>query len=71
MDIVDREIGSTFINSYVGKLEVVEDISCQKCVFFGKGDSHLPFCLTKEVRINLGHCSAAERADGNLLYSLK
>ena len=71
MDIDTREIGSTFHNRYVGKLQVVEGISCQKCVFFGEGKLDLPFCLTKEVRINLGHCSAAERADGNLLYSLK
>ena len=71
MDIIDREIGSTFINSYVGKLEVVEDISCQSCVFYGKGDSHLPLCLTKDVRINLGHCSAAERADGKPVIFIK
>ena len=53
MDIDTREIGSTFHNRYVGKLQVVEGISCQKCVFFGEGKLDLPFCLTKEVRINL------------------
>lgn len=68
---MDREIGSTFDNSYVGKLKVVEDISCQGCVFFGKGELNLPFCLTKEVRSNLGHCTAAEREDGKPVIFIK
>lgn len=68
---MDREIGSTFDNRYVGKLKVVEGISCQACVFFGKGELNLPFCLTEEVRKNLGHCTAAEREDGKPVIFIK
>ena len=71
MDIVSREIGSTFYNRYVGKLEVVEGISCQKCVFFGEGKLDLPFCLNDEVRKNLGHCTAVEREDGKPVIFIK
>lgn len=67
---MDREIGSRFYNRYVGKLEVVEDISCQGCVFFGKGELN-PFCRTEEVRSNLGHCVAPERADGKAVIFVK
>ena len=71
MDIVSREIGSTFYNCYVGKLEVVEGISCQKCVFFGEGKLDLPFCLNEEVRKNLGHCTAVQRSDGKPVIFIK
>lgn len=68
---MDREIGSRFYNRYVGKLEVVEGISCQSCVFFGEGKFDLPFCLTEEIRSNVGNCTAAERTDGKSIVFIK